>query len=109
RCFIEKRNPICAAISRLPNSSGNCAEVIGVRFAYDTFDRQCASTAERTDLSPPHSTEQLFVDCSRRYRSRGTSRLNRSCRIEKENSQQKSNQRRKTVTRRNHPPIECKA
>src|SRR5262245_64875111 len=75
-CFIEKGNPICAAVSRLPNPAGNRAEIIGVRFAHYTFDRQRAPTAERTDLPPTHSIEQLFIDCSGRRWGRGTSGLN---------------------------------
>ena len=78
RCFIEKRSPICAAVSRLPNPAGNRAEVIRVRLTYDTFDRQRAPTAKRTDLPPTHAIEQLFINCSGRRRGRGTSRLNRS-------------------------------
>ena len=30
-CFIKKRSPSCAAVSRLPNSAGNRAEIIRVR------------------------------------------------------------------------------
>ena len=76
--FIEKRSPICAAVSRLPNPAGNRAEIISVRLTHNTFDRQRAPTAKRTDLPPMHAVEQLFIDCSGRRRGRGTSGLNRS-------------------------------
>src|SRR6202011_2993693 len=40
------------------------------RFARHAFDRECASAAERSDLSPLHSAEQFLVDCAGRSRLR---------------------------------------
>src|SRR4051794_37312604 len=77
RCFIEKRHPICPAVSRLPNPAGHRAEIICVRLTCNPFDRQRAPTTKRTDLPPTHAVEQLFVDCSGRRWGRGTGRLNR--------------------------------
>src|SRR5215831_20618375 len=78
RCFIEKRNPICAAVSRFPHTPCNRAEIIRVWLTHDTFDCERASTAKRADLSPTHAVEQFFIDCSGWRRGRGTSRLNKS-------------------------------
>ena len=77
-CFVEKRSPICAAVSRLPHAARDRTEIICVRLTYDTFDRQRASSAKRTDLSPTHAIEQLFVDRSGRRWGRGGSGSNRS-------------------------------
>src|SRR5438477_5939511 len=60
--FVEKGRPILAAIGRFPNSARNCAEIIGVRFAGNAFNREGATAAERSDLSPLHSTKKFFVD-----------------------------------------------
>src|SRR4030095_2638968 len=78
RCFIEKRSPGCAAVSRFPYAPCNRAEIIRVRLAYDALDRERAPTAKRTDLPPMHAIEQLSIDCSRWSWSRGSIGLNRS-------------------------------
>src|SRR5882724_11422981 len=86
-CFIEKRSPICAAVSRLPNSAGDRAEIIRVRFADYTFDGERAATAKRTDLSPTHFIEKLPIDRSRQRWGGGWSRLKRAREKENKNSE----------------------
>jgi hypothetical protein len=102
--FVEKRNPVCAAVRRLPHSACDRAEVVRIRFADDTFDRKRTAAAKWTDLPPTHSIEQLFIDRSRRRWSGGWSGSKRSWEKENRSSENDFNQVKRTVTRRGHPP-----
>src|SRR5437899_12657933 len=79
--FIKEWRPVCAAVHRFPDSACNRAKVPGVRFSRHPFNRQGASTAEWSDLSPLHSREKFRIDlwrwsggCARRWRWRGADR-----------------------------------
>jgi hypothetical protein len=102
--FVEKRNPVCTAICRLPDSTRDRSKVVRVRFAYDTLDCERATAAKRTNLSPTHPIEQLFIDCSGRCWSRRWSGSKRSWKKENRNSERDSNQVNGTAIRPNHPP-----
>src|SRR5260370_562852 len=78
-------NTLCGLCGGLPYAGGDCSKVVRVRLADDPFDRQRASAAKRTDLSPTHSIEQFFVDASGQRRSRGWSGLKRCCEKQYEN------------------------
>src|SRR6266513_2013446 len=104
RLFVEKRNPVCAAICRLPNSTRDCPKIISVWLAGDAFNRECTAAAKRTDLSPTHSIKQLLIDCSRRRWGRGCSGLKRRRKKQYRKSENEVNQFKRTVIRRNHPP-----
>ena len=104
RLFIEKWNPVCAPIGCFPDSACDRSEIIRIGLANDAFDCQCAPAAKRTNLSPTHSIEQLFIDRSRRRWGRGWSGSQRRQEKEYRNSENDSNQSKRTVIGRNHPP-----
>ena len=79
RLLVEDWNPVCAAVGRFPDSARDRSEVIRVRLANYTFNCQCAPAAKRTDLSPTHSVEQLFINRSRCRWGGGRSRSKRGC------------------------------
>jgi len=64
--LIKERRPIRAAVQRFPDSARNGAKVPGVRFPRHALNRQGASTAEWSDLSPLHSGEKSRIDLRRR-------------------------------------------
>src|SRR5207249_9068616 len=92
RLLVEDWNPVRAAVGRFPDSARDRSEVIRVRLANYTFNCQCAPAAKRTDLSPTHSVEKLFIDRSRRRWGGGWSRSKRGCEEEYRNSENDSNQ-----------------
>src|SRR5437667_5696628 len=104
RFFIKKRHPVRAAINRFPNSARDRTEIIRVRFADDTFDRQRAAAPERSDLSPLHALEQFFIDCARWRWGGGWSRSKRSWEKKYRNRENDANQSDKRTIRRDHPP-----
>ena len=71
--LVEKRRPILATVHCFPNAAGNSAEIIGVRFPRNAFNRERATAAERSDLAPLHPAEQFLIDCAgwSRFRRRG--------------------------------------
>ena len=64
--LIKERRPIRSAIHRFPDPARNCAEVPGIRFPRNTFDRQCPSATKWSDLPPLHSGKQFRIDLRRR-------------------------------------------
>ncbi len=63
--MLEKRRPVRATIGGLPDAPGDRAEVVGIRFAGDSLDRQRAAAPEWADQPPFHLPEELFIDLPR--------------------------------------------
>ena len=60
--LVEQRLPIGAAICRFPDSTSHATEVIGVRLARYSLDRDRPAAAMRSDLAPLHSTPKFGVE-----------------------------------------------
>src|SRR5205823_14955076 len=112
--------PSRAAIARFPNTAGDRAEIISLRIAWNTFDRESAPTAERPDLAPLHPIKQLLVDCAGSWwRGRRLDRCWRSCGLhawafaersrigserKRDESKLQDRQPAEMTERRSHPP-----
>src|SRR5437868_1915650 len=95
RTFVHVLPP--SAVRKIPRSTRNGPEIVRVRLADDTFDRERAAAAEGTDLSPTHSIEQLFIDHSRWSWGGGWLGSKRTCEKQHGKSENDSNQIKRTV------------